>query len=99
MTQLYSGQDRERVSLILQGIRLGFTLAEIREMIGVCMRRGGNNLPVSRQKCVEQINLLERQRRDLDRAIAELRRIYTAMFTPADVPLASRQAAAGAHAS
>ena len=94
--RLYSGLDRERVGLILQGIRLGFTLAEIRDVIGTCARRGGKNLPVSRQKCVEQINLLERQRRDLDDAIAELRRIYTAMFTPTDTPPAPRQAAARA---
>jgi hypothetical protein len=38
-------------------------------------------LPISRKKCVEQINMLERQRRDIDQALADLRQIYTEMFT------------------
>jgi len=35
---------------------------------------------------VEQISQLERQRRDLDRAIAELRQIYSGMFSFAARP-------------
>ena len=38
-------------------------------------------LPIGRRKCVDQINLLERQRRDIEQAIAELRQIYTEMLT------------------
>jgi hypothetical protein len=36
-------------------------------------------------KCVEQIKMLERRRRDIDRALAELRRIYTDIFIVSDV--------------
>jgi hypothetical protein len=45
-----------------------------------------NALPISRRKCVEQINMLERQRRDIETALAELRQIYTEMFTRSDAP-------------
>src|SRR5205085_475028 len=56
--RVFSEKDRERLVLIMQGKRLGFTLIEIREMLAarvdVCAA-----LPISRGKCVEQINMLE----------------------------------------
>lgn len=76
--RLYRRSDRERIALILTGRRLGFTLAEIRELVD---RPGGKSLHLTREKCVEQINLLERQRRGIDLAIAELRQIYTSFYT------------------
>jgi DNA-binding transcriptional MerR regulator len=78
--RIYSSADRERLALILQGKRLGFTLGEIRAMIPARDRGWRKSLPISRGQCIEQINLLERRRRDIDLAVAELRRIYTAMF-------------------
>ena len=80
--RMFSHEDRDRLALILQGKRLGFTLTEIREMLAERVR--GCPLPISRQKCVEQINMLERQRRDIDEAIGELRQIYTEMFKASD---------------
>ncbi len=77
----FSHVDRDRVALILQGKRLGFTLNEIRELLAVPAGSGAKVLPIGRRKCVDQINLLERQRRDIEQAIAELRRIYTEMLT------------------
>jgi len=79
-TRMFATEDRDRLALILQGKRLGFTLGEIRDMLAA--RDGGNRhmLPINRKKCVEQINLLERQRRDVETALSELRRIYTGMF-------------------
>ncbi len=77
----FSQVDRNRVVLILQGKRLGFTLSEIRELLAVPSSRSAKVLPIGRRKCVDQINLLERERRDIDQAIAELRRIYTEMLT------------------
>jgi len=79
--RVFSQVDRDRVVLILQGKRLGFTLSEIRELLAVPASRCAKVLPIGRRKCVDQINLLERQRRDIDQAIAELRRIYTEMLT------------------
>ena len=73
--------DRNRLALILQGKRLGFTLSEIRELLA-CRRTGGeSSADQPPQMCIDQINLLERQRRDIDQAIAELRQIYTEMLT------------------
>lgn len=74
----FSCGDRDRLLLILQGKRLGFTLMEIRHMLASCGDAAA--LPIGRKTCVEQIRLLERQRRDIEQALAELRRIYTDMF-------------------
>ncbi len=79
--KVFSQADRDRLALILQGKRLGFTLNEIRELLAVPASRCAKVLPIGRRKCVDQINLLERQRRDIERAIAELRQIYTEMLT------------------
>src|SRR6476619_918333 len=84
--RVFSHADRDRLALILQGKRLGFTLTEIREMLTARARGCTNALPISRRKCVEQINMLERQRRDIETALAELRQIYTEMFTSSDAP-------------
>ncbi len=70
------------MSLIKQGKRLGFTLIEIRDLLAASHRDGAKMLSISRKKCVEQIKLLEHQRRDLELALAELREIYTAMSIP-----------------
>jgi DNA-binding transcriptional MerR regulator len=81
----FNTADCERLALILQGKRLCFTLTEVHAMLAA-WHPGNCTLPSSRKQCVEQISLLERQRRDLDRAIAELRRIYSGMFTSAARP-------------
>ena len=79
--RLYRGGDRERLRLVLTGRRLGFTLAEIRELIG---RADGNGfrsgLWLSREQCLAQIDTLEQQKRGLDIALAELRQIYTSYY-------------------
>lgn len=78
-TRLYRRRDRERLMLILTGRRLGFTLAEI---AGLVAKPGGNRFGLNREKCVRQISHLERQRHDIDAAIAELRRIYSSFYKP-----------------
>jgi DNA-binding transcriptional MerR regulator len=78
----YSADDRVRLMHILKGRRLGFTLAEIRRMIA--KRKNGDDqicLRLTRAKCIDQITLLERQKRETEEAIAELRRIYTNLYT------------------
>ena len=84
--RVFSHADRDRLALILQGKRLGFTLTEIREMLTARARGCTNALPINRRKCVEQISMLERQRREIETALAELRQIYTEMFTSSDAP-------------
>lgn len=88
--RVFSREDRDRLALILQGKRLGFTLSEIREMLAARARGCIKTLPIDRRKCVDQISMLEHQRRDIDRAIAELRRIYTEMLTNPDVARPAR---------
>lgn len=83
---LFSQDDRNSVEFILRGKRLGFTLAEIREMLDARARGVVGPLPVTRKKCSEQIKLLEHQRNDIDRALAELRQIYVDMFGIAEAP-------------
>ena len=83
---LFSQDDRNSVDFILRGKRLGFTLAEIREMLEARARGVVGSLPVTRKKCSEQIKLLEQQRNDIDRALAELRQIYVDMFGIAEAP-------------
>ena len=81
MTRLYDEQDRERLALILQGKRLGFTLSEIRALVAPAQQGADNRaLDLSREKCVEQINLLERKKREIETALAELRRIYSSFY-------------------
>lgn len=81
-TRLYSSADRDRIAQILAGKRLGFTLAEIRRMVvGKTAERGGD-LQLSREKCLEQIALLEEQKRGIEAGLAELRKIYARL--PAD---------------
>ena len=72
--RLYSHRDRARLAWILRGKRVGFSLADIREMIDLYDagdgRRAQRALTVER--CRERVALLERQRHDIDAAIEEL---------------------------
>lgn len=88
--RVFGQADRDRLALILQGKRLGFTLNEIRELLASPASQGAKALPIGRRKCVDQINLLERQRRDIERAIAELRQIYTEMLTASGTATSAR---------
>jgi DNA-binding transcriptional MerR regulator len=75
--RFYSPADTKRLALILKGKRLGFTLSEIRRMIAVEEGQAdAQTLRLSREKCLEQIELLERQKADLEQGLAELRRLY-----------------------
>lgn len=76
----YGDADRGRLTLILKYKALGFTLSEIRTLAD----SGGatEGAPeLSRAQCVAQINLLERQKRDIDEALTELRRAYSSHYT------------------
>ncbi len=84
--RIYRQIDRARLALILKGKKLGFTLAEIRQMLtaqqGNC---GSPSFRLSREKCIEQINMLERQKREIETALAELRRSYSEPYISAVV--------------
>jgi DNA-binding transcriptional MerR regulator len=74
--RLYSRIDRDRIARILSGKRLGFTLAEIRGMVDEKRTERDGDLQVSKEKCLEQIALLEEQKRGIEAALVELRTIY-----------------------
>ena len=76
--RLYDRGDIDRLALILKAKKLGFTLTEIAEMVRADEGRAGmNSLKLSRTKCLEQIDLLERQLLQLEEALAELRGMHT----------------------
>jgi DNA-binding transcriptional MerR regulator len=74
--RLYKQADQQRLLLILKGRKLGFTIFEISKMLAPEGGRGSpQSLQITRGKCLEQIELLERQLNDTKEALAELRRL------------------------
>ena len=76
-TRLYRSSDRKRLSLVLAGRRLGFTLAEIKHLLS---RQHDGGLHLTREQCMKQIKLLEQQKRSIEMAITELRQIHTSFY-------------------
>ncbi|MEO1028789.1 MAG: MerR family DNA-binding transcriptional regulator, partial [Pseudomonadota bacterium] len=76
MTRVYSYRDRARLQLIVQGKRVGLSLADIREILDLYAIGDGQRaqlratLEKFRKKTVE----LQEQREDIETALAELNR-------------------------
>jgi len=77
----YDRLQRDRLALLVKAKNLGFTLAEVREMIGAPDSPvAGNALDMTRRQCVAQIRLLEGRKREIEAALVELRRTYSAFY-------------------
>ena len=72
--RVYSRRDRTRLAWILRAKNVGFSLAEIREMIDLYDVGDGRvqQRRVTLDKCRVRITALEEQRNDLDATIEEL---------------------------
>jgi len=94
-SRLYSARDRARITLILRGRRVGFTLAEIGEILDLYDNEdgGASQLAYAKRKFSERIESLEQQRADIAESLAELRLGLTMI----ENKLADREPRANAH--
>jgi DNA-binding transcriptional MerR regulator len=83
LTRLYSMHDRTRLGWILRGKRLGFSLAEIKQLLDLYQvdRTGVQQLRELLRRSRLHITDLERKRRDLDAHINEFRDVETQVAT------------------
>lgn len=79
--RIYGRRDRARLRLILRGKRLGFSLAEIQEMLDLYDVDDGQvtQLRTLLTKSRERLAAMCGQRRDIDEAIGELREVCRAI--------------------
>lgn len=73
-TRLYRQADRHLIAQILRGRRIGFTIAEIREIIHVYREPPGESgqLTLLMKKVDEKRNDLKQKRKDIEETIEEL---------------------------
>lgn len=73
-TRIYSRSDRARLKIILLGKRLGFSLADVAEILSLYDPESGNvrQLQVSVEKGDMQMQKLQEEREAIDASIAEL---------------------------
>lgn len=77
--RLFTRRDRARLKLILRGKRFGFSLEELRQLLDLYDRgdQQHSQIAAAYQVARERLADMERQRDELDAAIAELREQMT----------------------
>jgi DNA-binding transcriptional MerR regulator len=71
--RIYDARDRARLSVILKGKHLGFTLTEIRAMLAEDKAgEAGEDLKLSLNQVEDQIAHLETQKAEIEQALTEL---------------------------
>jgi DNA-binding transcriptional MerR regulator len=89
--RLYDERSVTRLETILEGKRLGFTLAEIASMLTEASSDQPNRfkLDLDPEQVRNQISLLEKQREGLSLAIDELKNVHAKLSQDADVASAA----------
>ena len=82
-TRLYRTADRRFLQEILRGRRIGFTIAEIREIVHVYKEPPGEigQLKLMMKKIDEKRDELRQKRRDIDETLSELDQAEEACLT------------------
>jgi DNA-binding transcriptional MerR regulator len=73
-TRLYTDRDRARLTWILRGKSVGFSLNDIRELLDLydVGDRQHTQMLATRDRCQDRIGWLRKQKQDIDATIAEL---------------------------
>lgn len=96
--RIYTRKDRARLKLIVMGKKVGFSLQDIAEMLDLYDLKDGqeSQLTLARSRFVEQIQLLEQQKQDIEQAVVELQRtveVVTGMLKEKQVEQAQMMSA------
>ena len=74
LTRLYSDASKARLKEIMKATNLGFTLTEIRALLGADgSAKAAPALKLNKTQIAEQLAHLEKQKADIETAIAELK--------------------------
>lgn len=76
-TRIYSKKDRARLSWILRGKRVGFTISEMGKLLDLYYLEGGKAIQreIGLKHCHDRIKTLQRQKQDIDETLKELKDI------------------------